>query len=81
MTSLPAARMRLGDRGILRAGMAADLVALDPDTVAAPSTYADPLHYSAGIPYVAVNGQLVVDSGVITAARPGRALRGPGYKK
>lgn len=81
MTSLPASRMRLHDRGILRAGMAADLVAFDPETVASRATYADPLHYSAGIPYVSVNGQLVVDGGVITAARPGRALRGPGYLK
>ena len=81
MTSLPAARMRLNDRGIVRAGMAADLVAFDPDTVAARATYADPLHYSVGIPYVAVNGQLVVDEGAITAARPGRPLRGPGYRR
>ena len=80
MTSLPAARMRLTDRGIVRAGMAADLVAFDPDTVDSRATYADPLHYSVGMPYVAVNGALVVDGGVITAARPGRALRGPGYK-
>ncbi len=80
MTSLPAARMHLSDRGIVRAGMAADLVAFDPETVASRATYADPLHYSAGIPYVAVNGQLVVDEGAITKARPGRALRGPGYK-
>ncbi|MBX7186497.1 MAG: D-aminoacylase [Vicinamibacteria bacterium] len=81
MTSLPAARMHLSDRGIVRAGMAADLVAFDPDTVAARATYADPLHYSAGIPYVAVNGQLVVDEGAITNARPGRPLRGPGYAR
>jgi N-acyl-D-amino-acid deacylase len=81
MTSLPASRMRLADRGIVRAGMAADLVAFDPDTVAARATYADPLHYSAGMPYVAVNGQLVVDQGAITKARPGRPLRGPGYRK
>jgi N-acyl-D-aspartate/D-glutamate deacylase len=80
MTSLPAARMHLSDRGILRAGMAADLTAFDPETVDARATYADPLHYSAGIPYVAVNGQLVVDGGKITEARPGRALRGPGYR-
>lgn len=80
MTSLPAARMHLDDRGIVRPGMAADLVAFDPDTVDARATYADPLHYSAGIPYVAVNGQLVVDGGTITTARPGRALRGPGYR-
>jgi N-acyl-D-amino-acid deacylase len=44
------------------------------------ATYTDPLHYSEGIPYVAVNGQLVVDGGKITAARPGRALYGPGFK-
>ncbi len=80
MTSLPAARMHLSDRGIVRTGMAADLVAFDPETVASRATYADPLHYSAGIPFVAVNGQLVVDEGKITAARPGRALRGPGHR-
>ena len=57
-----------------------DLVAFDPETVASRATYADPLHYSAGIPYVAVNGQLVVDEGAITKARPGRPLRGPGYR-
>jgi N-acyl-D-amino-acid deacylase len=81
MTSLPAARMRLHDRGLLRPGLKADLVAFDPDRVRERSTYADPSHYSEGIPYVAVNGVLVVDEGRITAARPGRALRGPGYRK
>jgi N-acyl-D-amino-acid deacylase len=80
MTSLPAARMHLRDRGLLRPGMLADLVAFDPDHVRERSTYADPNHYSEGIPYVAVNGTLVVDEGRITAARPGRALRGPGYR-
>jgi dihydroorotase/N-acyl-D-amino-acid deacylase len=80
MTSLPASRMGLADRGIVRAGMAADLVAFDPATVRDVSTYTDPLHYSEGIPYVAVNGQLVVDGGKITAARPGQPLYGPGYR-
>jgi N-acyl-D-amino-acid deacylase len=80
MTSLPASRMGLADRGILRRGMAADLVAFDPRTVRDVATYTDPLHYSEGIPYVAVNGQLVVDGGNITAARPGRPLYGPGLK-
>jgi dihydroorotase/N-acyl-D-amino-acid deacylase len=79
MTSLPASRMGLADRGLLRPGMYADLVAFDADAVRDVSTFADPLHYSAGIPFVAVNGQLVVDGGKITAARPGRALRGPGF--
>ncbi|HSE64187.1 MAG TPA: D-aminoacylase [Thermoanaerobaculia bacterium] len=81
MTSLPASRMELADRGILRPGMAADVVAFDPATVRDRSNYADPIHYSAGIPYVCVNGQLVVDGGRITDARPGRALKGPGYRK
>nr|MDP9121056.1 amidohydrolase family protein [Acidobacteriota bacterium] len=80
MTSLPASRMGLTDRGIVRPGMAADLVAFDPEAVRDVATYTDPLHYSAGIPYVAVNGQLVVDEGKITDARPGRPLYGPGYK-
>jgi len=79
MTSLPASRMGLADRGIVRPGMAADLVAFDPATVRERSSYADPLHYSEGIPYVAVNGRLVVDAGKITGARPGQVLRGPGY--
>lgn len=80
MTSLPASRMRLHDRGIVRPGMMADLVVFDPKTVAARSTFADPLHYSVGIPYVAVNGELVVDGGRITEARPGRPILGPGYR-
>lgn len=79
MTSLPASRMRLTDRGILRPGLAADVVAFDPERVRERATYADPSHYSEGIPYVAVNGELVVDGGRITAARPGRPLLGPGY--
>ena len=80
MTSLPASRMRLRDRGLLRPGMAADIVAFDPDTVQERSTYADPNHYSQGFAYVAVNGELVVNGGKITNARPGRPLFGPGYR-
>jgi N-acyl-D-aspartate/D-glutamate deacylase len=80
MTSLPASRMGLRDRGIVRPGMAADVVAFDPAKVRERSTYGDPVHYSEGIPFVCVNGQLVVDGGRITAARPGRALKGPGYR-
>jgi N-acyl-D-aspartate/D-glutamate deacylase len=60
--------------------MRADVVAFDPDQVRERSTYTDPTHYSEGIPYVAVNGVLVVDEGRITSARPGRILRGPGYE-
>jgi N-acyl-D-amino-acid deacylase len=81
MTSLPASRMHLTDRGIVRPGMAADLVAFDPDQIRERSTYADPTHYSEGIPFVMVNGALVVDGGRITDARPGRILKGPGAAK
>ena len=81
MTSLPASRMGLADRGILRPGMAADVTAFDPETVRDRSTYADPVHYSEGIPFVMVNGRLVVDGGKITEERPGRPLLGPGYRK
>ncbi|MGE5127463.1 MAG: amidohydrolase family protein, partial [Betaproteobacteria bacterium] len=79
MTSLPASRMRLFDRGILRPGLAADVVAFDPARVRERSSYRDPNHYSEGFRYVAVNGRLVVDAGRITDARPGRPLLGPGF--
>lgn len=80
MTSFPAARAQLRDRGVLKEGMAADVVAFDPATVRDVSTFEDPLHYSTGFRWVAVNGQLVVDDGKITGARPGRILYGPGFK-
>jgi dihydroorotase/N-acyl-D-amino-acid deacylase len=80
MTSLPASRMRLRDRGIVRPGLAADITAFNPDTVRARSTYADPNHYSEGFEYVMVNGELVIDGGRITDARPGRPLLGPGAR-
>jgi N-acyl-D-amino-acid deacylase len=80
MTSRPAARVGLTDRGILRPGMKADIVVFDPATIADRATYEDPRHYSAGIDTVLVNGRAVVANGKITAERPGRSLRGPGYR-
>jgi N-acyl-D-amino-acid deacylase len=80
MTSRPAARVGLTDRGILRPGMKADIVVFDPETIADKATYEDPRHYSVGIDTVLVNGRVVVTNGKITAERPGRALRGPGYR-
>ena len=59
----------------------ADLVAFDPATVRERSTFAEPRRYCEGIPYVAVNGELVVDGGTITGARPGRPLLGPGTRE
>lgn len=78
MTSLPAARAQLRDRGLVKEGMAADLVVFDPLKVRDVSTFADPNHASEGFPYVVVNGRLVVDAGRVTAARPGKILLGPG---
>jgi dihydroorotase/N-acyl-D-amino-acid deacylase len=78
-TSRPASRVGMTDRGILRAGMKADITLFDPATVRDVATFEDPAHYSEGISYVLVNGQLVVDSGRITEARPGQVVRGPGY--
>ncbi|MEE8443057.1 MAG: amidohydrolase family protein, partial [Dehalococcoidia bacterium] len=75
MTSFPAQRLGLRDRGILRDGMKADIVVFNPDTVKAPATKAQPKQFPLGIPYVIVNGQVVVDNGDHTGATPGRGLR------
>ena len=80
-TSRPAARVGLADRGILRAGMKADVTIFNPATVRDLSTFVDPTHYSQGIEHVLVNGKAVVAGGKITSERPGEALRGPGYQK
>ena len=78
MTSLPAARLGLPDRGILRAGMKADLAVFDPARVTDLATYEKPHQYAEGFDYVIVNGAIVFESGAMTAARPGRVLYGPG---
>ncbi len=75
MTSLPAARVGLRDRGILRPGMKADLVIFDPATVADRATYDKPHQYAVGVSDVIVNGVLVVDEGKVTGARSGRVLK------
>jgi N-acyl-D-aspartate/D-glutamate deacylase len=75
MTTLNAAKLGLYDRGLLRAGLFADVTVFDPDKVIDRSTYLDPFRYSEGIAYVVVNGRLVLDKGEHTGARPGRALR------
>ena len=81
MTSQPATRVHLTDRGILRPGLAADVTVFDPAKIRDVSTFEDPLHYSVGVQYVVVNGRLVVSNGKITGERPGKALRGPGYRR
>lgn len=75
MTSLNAAKINLRDRGLLREGFAADITVFDPDAVIDRSTYLEPFQYSEGIEYVFVNGDLVLDRGKHTSARPGRVLR------
>jgi N-acyl-D-amino-acid deacylase len=75
LTGRAAKRLRLRDRGYVRAGYAADLVLFDPATVADTATFADPKQPAAGIPYVFVNGELAMDEGRRTEALAGRALR------
>jgi N-acyl-D-aspartate/D-glutamate deacylase len=74
MTGMPARRLNLKERGLLRPGYAADIAIFDPDTVRDESTYADPHRYPTGIPYVIVNGAVVVDNGRMNAAGTGRVL-------
>ena len=81
MTSLAASRVGIMDRGVLRPGMMADIALFDPATIQDVATYQDSLRYSVGIKDVFVNGRPVVLDGKITEERPGRALRGPGYKR
>ncbi len=75
MTGLSAARFRLADRGVIRAGAYADLVLFDADRIAEGGTYEDPARPAAGIETVLVNGQPVLDGGMPTGVRPGQALR------
>ena len=75
MTSLPAQRLGFSDRGLLRPGLAADVVCFDPETVRDTATYEAPRHLPEGIPYVIVNGRPVVDEGRHTGELAGRALR------
>ena len=79
MTSQPAARVRLDDRGLLRPGMVADITIFDPAGIRDVATFEDPNHYSVGVQHVVVNGRLVLVNGKFTNERPGKALRGPGY--
>jgi dihydroorotase/N-acyl-D-amino-acid deacylase len=78
MTSLSAQITGLTDRGLLRAGMAADITIFDPKTVRDQATFESPLQYPGGIPYVIVNGVVVLDQGQHTGAKPGRVLYGRG---
>jgi N-acyl-D-amino-acid deacylase len=78
-TALPAQRMRLIDRGVLKAGMWADVVVFDPETVHDRATFENPNQLSEGMQYVLINGIPVIDGGKATNALPGKVLRGSGY--
>jgi N-acyl-D-amino-acid deacylase len=78
-SALPAQRLRLEGRGLLRAGMWADVVIFDPATIRDLATFDNPNQLSQGMTYVLVNGALVIDQGKMTGALPGKVLRGPGY--
>ncbi|MEU6384567.1 D-aminoacylase [Streptomyces bauhiniae] len=75
LTSRPAARLRLPDRGLVREGYRADLVLFDPATVAAGSTFAEPRTLPAGIPHVLVDGRFVIEDGRRTDVLAGRSVR------
>jgi N-acyl-D-amino-acid deacylase len=81
MTSWPATRMRIADRGLVREGMWADAVIFDYDKIQDRSTYEHPDVTPDGIDFVLVNGQVVIDHGKHTGARPGKVLYGPGFRK
>jgi N-acyl-D-aspartate/D-glutamate deacylase len=76
MTALPAQKMRLADRGVLKAGMWADVVVFDPEKIADVATFAQPNQLSVGMDYVLVNGIPVIAAGKATGALPGKILRG-----
>jgi len=80
MTALPAQRMRLTDRGVLKQGLWADVVIFDPATIRDLATYDHPNQLSQGMEYVFVNGAAVIDQGKMTGKLPGKVLRGVGYQ-
>ncbi len=80
-TSLAAQRMRIGDRGVLKVGMWADVVVFDPETVRDRATFDQPHQLAEGMRWVLVNGVPVIADRKATGARPGKVLRGPGFRR
>ena len=79
-TSLPASRVRLNDRGVLKVGVWADIVVFDPEQITDKATFSAPKQLSVGMQWVLINGVPVIADGVATNALPGRVLRGQGYR-
>jgi N-acyl-D-amino-acid deacylase len=80
MTGFPAANLRLERRGLLEVGYFADVVVFDPATITDHATFEEPHQLATGVHHVFVNGEQVVQTGAHTGARPGRVVRGPGWK-
>jgi N-acyl-D-aspartate/D-glutamate deacylase len=80
-SSLPAQRIGLTDRGVLKRGMWADVVVFDPDSIRDLATFEEPNQLSVGMKYVLVNGVPVIADGKATNMLPGKVLRGPGYRR
>ena len=80
MTAVAANEVMCYDRGRLSPGLAADIVIFDAGAITDRATFAEPRKASEGVRHVIVNGQLVLEDGKFTGAKPGRVLRGPGYK-
>ncbi len=80
-SALPAQRMRIGDRGVLKVGMWADVVVFDPETVTDKATFAQPHQLAEGMRWVLVNGVPVIAEGKATGKLPGKVIRGPGYRR
>ena len=81
MTSLPASNLQLQKRGTLQVGYFADVVIFNPATIQDHATYENPKQYATGVEHVFVNGVQVLQHGEHTGAKPGRVVRGPGWKK
>jgi len=81
MTSLPAQRERLLDRGLLKEGYFADITVFDPNSIEDTATYTKPDSLSKGVKYVFVNGQVEFENEKLTGVMAGQGLRGPGWKQ
>ncbi|MCW5911985.1 MAG: D-aminoacylase [Cyclobacteriaceae bacterium] len=81
LTSLPASNLKIQKRGSLTPGYYADVVVFDPQTIQDHATFEQPHQYSTGMRHVLVNGTLVLKEGEHTGAKPGRVVRGPGWRK
>lgn len=80
LTSFPAGNLKIKKRGLLKEGYFADIVVFDPETIQDNSTFQEPHQYSTGVSHVLVNGIHVLKDGEHTGAKPGRVVRGPGWK-